>query len=41
MNIEKINSSEILKKLDLKKDGYFCVSFHREKHRIKKFNSIY
>ncbi len=31
-NIEKINSSEILKKLDLKKDGYFCVSFHREEN---------
>tara|TARA_B100000963_G_C22531866_1_gene627981 strand:- start:74 stop:1204 length:1131 start_codon:yes stop_codon:yes gene_type:complete len=31
-NIQKINSSEILKKLNLKKDGYFSVSFHREEN---------
>lgn len=38
MNLEKIKSSTILEQLDLKKDGFFLVSAHREENVDNKAN---
>ena len=37
-NKKKINKSQILKKLGIKKNGYFLISFHREENVDNKEN---